>query len=397
MLVVVRLRLPGRLAVAAALSVLAAGVTATPHRALAQSFFDQLFGSFTPRHQAMPESRPAMKSIAGPPIRLQSSRPQADDAEPSERGRHSDRDRHTGRYRTVCVRTCDGFYFPISHTASRSDLSADADVCRSRCGGSEARLFYHPNSGEIGDAVDLTGRSYKSLSNAFLFRKKLVDGCTCKPMPWSTAEVNRHRQYAIAAGIAVPPLPSSQQPVTVVAGNYPAAKPDPSVVAPGSAMIAAAPMTPQVMARDAARQWPSRAGEPTVMAQADEALAMQPAPIEQPMPASTSMSAAAPLRTKPAIVARPAQASGSQAASAESLPARTPRRELRSDSKPDSRPETAKADAKPHSPAKPIRTASAPPAPHPAPRRTVSYASAPSGLGFSSSQYTWPGDAPRYR
>ena len=355
MLVVVRLRLPGRLAVAAALSVLAAGVTATPHRALAQSFFDQLFGSFTPRHQAMPESRPAMKSIAGPPIRLQSSRPQADDAEPSERGRHSDRDRHTGRYRTVCVRTCDGFYFPISHTASRSDLSADADVCRSRCGGSEARLFYHPNSGEIGDGVDLTGRSYKSLSNAFLFRKKLVDGCTCKPMPWSPAEINRHRQYAIAEGREVgPALAGSGAGALVVAGNYPVARVDYAQVARTS---------PDAV---------TSAGVGEAM------VSVQPEPAEQPVDAEKPAPAATP------AVARTEYKRGKRAERAE-----RPER-LESPAKPEKR-----RQARPQQPAaKPVKVA-APAAASPPPRKwqTVS-ASAPqrSSFGSSGGTYTWPGD-----
>ena len=36
-----------------------------------------------------------------------------------------------GTYRTVCDRVCDGYYFPISATGTRSRLKQDARVCQS--------------------------------------------------------------------------------------------------------------------------------------------------------------------------------------------------------------------------------------------------------------------------
>lgn len=102
-------------------------------------------------------------------------------------------------YRTLCVRLCDGFYFPISFATNGSGLARDADRCSASCGG-EARLFYHANPG--GDAngmVDLTGLAYGGLPNAFKYRKALVEGCQCRPEPWSDAEQQRHRAYVGAA------------------------------------------------------------------------------------------------------------------------------------------------------------------------------------------------------
>ena len=57
-------------------------------------------------------------------------------------------------YRTLCVRLCDGFYFPISPATPQSRFARDADACSASCG-SEARLFYHPN---VGGNVDTHGR-----------------------------------------------------------------------------------------------------------------------------------------------------------------------------------------------------------------------------------------------
>jgi hypothetical protein len=99
-------------------------------------------------------------------------------------------------YRTLCVRMCDGYYFPISSAATQDTLMHDADACSSSCG-AEARLFFLPSTGgDPGSAVDLTGMAYSSLPNAFKYRKTLVEDCRCRPQPWSEAERERHRAYA---------------------------------------------------------------------------------------------------------------------------------------------------------------------------------------------------------
>lgn len=154
----------------------------------AQSFFEALFGSSGPK-PAAPILRPAPQRLLPPPV-YSPYRPERSEAKP----------RQGGMVRTLCVRLCDGYYFPINFSTPRHKASQDADQCAASCNG-EARLFYtsSPN-GEIESAHDLTGRSYKSLPNAFLYRKRYVASCTCRPPPWSQAERNRHRRYAIAEG-----------------------------------------------------------------------------------------------------------------------------------------------------------------------------------------------------
>jgi Protein of unknown function (DUF2865) len=102
----------------------------------------------------------------------------------------------TRTYRTMCVRMCDGFYFPMSNGVRRGRLYQDSRACMQRCDG-EARLFYYPiDGGSVETMVDLAGRSYRALPNAFRYRKALVDGCACKPAPWSPEEAARHQGYA---------------------------------------------------------------------------------------------------------------------------------------------------------------------------------------------------------
>ena len=106
-----------------------------------------------------------------------------------------------GSYRTVCVRMCDGYYWPVSHGVSRSRFGRDAQACQSSCG-NEARLFYAPGNGSTEDMVDLSGRAYSQIPNAFKYRKALSPSCACKPAPWSQSELARHQRYAVEAGRA---------------------------------------------------------------------------------------------------------------------------------------------------------------------------------------------------
>ncbi len=100
-------------------------------------------------------------------------------------------------YRTMCVRSCDGYYFPVSFSTTKRHLKKDAEVCKSSCG-VPASLYIYPNpGGEPEDMVSYKGKQkYQKLKNAFLFRKKFVADCRCKPDPWSKAARQKHLQYA---------------------------------------------------------------------------------------------------------------------------------------------------------------------------------------------------------
>ncbi len=102
-------------------------------------------------------------------------------------------------YRTFCVRTCDGFYYPISHSTARHNIYRDGEYCQSQCAG-ETRLFYTPASNvDIEQAIDVSGLRYPSMSNAFVYRKRFVKACTCRAKPWSAEERARHLMYRLIA------------------------------------------------------------------------------------------------------------------------------------------------------------------------------------------------------
>jgi hypothetical protein len=106
------------------------------------------------------------------------------------------RKRNSGTYRTLCVRLCDGFHFPVSDSTRRERLSGDAKQCEQRCP-ARSRLFVHRNPGEgVDDMVDLQGHPYRNLPTALLYQTKFVADCTCHGNPWDEAALARHRTYA---------------------------------------------------------------------------------------------------------------------------------------------------------------------------------------------------------
>jgi hypothetical protein len=102
-------------------------------------------------------------------------------------------------YRTVCVRLCDGYHFPISFAVPRRHLARDARRCQQSCG-AEGRLFYHSDvNADIADMTDLEGRPYSKLQSAFLYRTAYFPNCKCQAHPWEKEATERHRRYALAA------------------------------------------------------------------------------------------------------------------------------------------------------------------------------------------------------
>jgi hypothetical protein len=99
----------------------------------------------------------------------------------------------SGTYRTVCVRTCDGFYFPISFATIPARFGDDERTCKSLCPASDATLFTYRNPGEdMNAAVSISGQPYSSSPNAFKYRTEFNPSCSCKAQgqTWSDALKN---------------------------------------------------------------------------------------------------------------------------------------------------------------------------------------------------------------
>lgn len=87
-------------------------------------------------------------------------------------------------YRTLCVRTCDGYYFPISFSTKPKFFARDQNACTAMCPAGNAKLFYHAVPEQESDAmISVIGQQpYSELPNAFDYRTmglKAVPGCSC--------------------------------------------------------------------------------------------------------------------------------------------------------------------------------------------------------------------------
>jgi hypothetical protein len=95
----------------------------------------------------------------------------------------------SGTYRTVCVRTCDGFFFPISFATVPARFGEDEMTCKRLCPAAETMLFSYRNPGEeIDQAVSTHGMSYRELPTAFKYRQAFDASCSCRATGQSWAE-----------------------------------------------------------------------------------------------------------------------------------------------------------------------------------------------------------------
>lgn len=86
-----------------------------------------------------------------------------------------------GGSQVMCVRTCDGYAFPIGSTHGDA-LLADY-LCKSSCPGAATQVFMRHPGADISTAVAANKHKtpYAKLGVANLFRTASVDACTCRP------------------------------------------------------------------------------------------------------------------------------------------------------------------------------------------------------------------------
>ena len=114
-------------------------------------------------------------------------------------------------YRTVCVRLCDGYYWPISYATTTANFDRDRQKCESSCG-SPAKLYRgRTSSSDIDDMEDQNGQPYHRLKTAFLYRTQYEPSCKCKAEPWSKEATDRHKVYALEAAKAKGDKVAAQQ------------------------------------------------------------------------------------------------------------------------------------------------------------------------------------------
>jgi hypothetical protein len=151
-----------------------------------------------------------------------------------------------GTYRTVCVRTCDGYYFPISYSTAPNRFPDDARACQRECPAAEALLYTYRNPGEdIAQAVSLGGLPYTELPNAFRYRKEFTPTCSCRRpgQSWADALKGADDSTTLESGdivvtdqnakaLSQPPQPKAPNDKPIKAGSKDASALPQATVAP---------------------------------------------------------------------------------------------------------------------------------------------------------------------
>jgi len=143
------------MALRASAGIVAAGaltfVSLTPASA---GIFERIFGGF---HQAVSTGLPTnLSDFADPFVSAPREQPRGEVSWASAN----------------CVRTSDGFHFPVQ---AHAGVSA-AQTCQALCPAGDTKLY---SGGTIDNAVARDGSRYADLDTAFLYRKELVADATC--------------------------------------------------------------------------------------------------------------------------------------------------------------------------------------------------------------------------
>jgi hypothetical protein len=91
----------------------------------------------------------------------------------------------TGGSYLVCVRVCDGGFFPVSYVGDRDSL---AKICQALCPNAETQLYSMPFGGTIEESVSASGMPYAILPNAGKFEQAVDQSCSCRRKDQNWAE-----------------------------------------------------------------------------------------------------------------------------------------------------------------------------------------------------------------
>lgn len=140
-----------------------------------RNFFEELFGVGA-------DESPGMREVPGP----DPDQEELSDGKPR------------GGPMAICVRQCDGGFFPLSYSARSSNLDDLATMCRALCPNAEVKLYTASQSKVLSSALSIDGEAYSDHPNAHKFEKTYDPACGCKPPGQSWAEALAEAERLIA-------------------------------------------------------------------------------------------------------------------------------------------------------------------------------------------------------
>lgn len=120
--------------------------------------------------------------------------PQRQEAQPLPPDELLPDERPFGGRRLACVRSCDGYAFPLSN-APHGRESAD-EMCQALCPGTETMAYAMPGGDDaLNQAISIrTNRPYVQSPNAFKFQKSFDSACSCKKQGETWAQLLRQAE-----------------------------------------------------------------------------------------------------------------------------------------------------------------------------------------------------------
>lgn len=118
-----------------------------------------------------------------------------------------------GGSEVLCVRHCDGYFFPLNYS-ERGGSESLTDFCKASCPNAEVSVYTRVPGEVIQTAVGLDGSPYMDLPAALKYQKTLDPACTCRPpgASWADtlAEAERIVSYGGKGDVMVTPQKSAE-------------------------------------------------------------------------------------------------------------------------------------------------------------------------------------------
>ena len=186
-----------------------------------RNFFEELFG-------VAPDESPGMQEAPIGPG-------------PDEEYEPSD-GKPRGGPMAICVRECDGGFFPLSYSARNSNLDDLATMCRALCPNAEVKLYTASQSKGLRSALSIYGEAYSDHPNAHKFEKTYDPACGCKPPGQSWVEALAQAERLIAERNAKDQVVTAEQAEQL-------SRPQPPGVARGRKSKGSTPPAPEPAAQ----------------------------------------------------------------------------------------------------------------------------------------------------
>jgi len=145
-----------------------------PQQSEPSNIFEALFGA--PRHDYGSREQPFVEGPGGVVLN------------PGDPG-YDGEWRAQGGSEAICVRQCDGGFFPVSYSAYRGNLQDLNSLCQAECPNAEASVYTKSLWRDVETAVSIDGEPCMNLPNALKFQKQRVAACSCQPpgVGWAQA------------------------------------------------------------------------------------------------------------------------------------------------------------------------------------------------------------------